>query len=80
MFREDAIKVLLESREALSPDQIFARAMKMRLIDSIGKTPRNTLVSIIYREIFRHGKDADFIKTDRGLYNLNLRKFKKPKK
>jgi hypothetical protein len=62
-----AAKVLVESKEPLNAKAIAERAIAAGWKTS-GKTPHATLYAAIIREIAAKGKDARFIKTERGLF------------
>ena len=62
-----AAKVLAESKEPLQAKAIAERAIAAGW-QTNGKTPSATLYAAIIREITRKGKDARFVKTDRGLF------------
>jgi hypothetical protein len=66
-----AAKVLGESKEALNTKTMIERmASKGYWTSPGGKTPHATLYSAILREINEAGKDARFVKVDRGLFKL----------
>ena len=62
-----AAKVLAESKEPLQAKAIAERAIAAGW-KTTGKTPHATLYAAMIREIAKKGKDARFIKTDRGLF------------
>ena len=62
-----AAKVLAESKEPLQAKAIAERAIAAGWKTN-GKTPHATLYAAMIREIAKKGKDARFIKTDRGLF------------
>jgi len=62
-----AAKVLAEAKEPLQAKAIAERAIAAGWKTS-GKTPHATLYAAMIREIAKKGKDARFIKTDRGLF------------
>ena len=63
-----AAKVLAESKEPLQAKAIAERAIAAGWKTS-GKTPHATLYAAMIREIAKKGKDARFVKTDRGLFS-----------
>jgi len=62
-----AAKVLAEAGEPLNAKTIAERAIAAGWKTS-GKTPEATLYAAIIREIAKKGKDARFVKHDRGLF------------
>jgi len=62
-----AAKVLAEAKEPLNAKQIAERAIAAGWKTN-GKTPEATLYAAIIREIARKGKDARFVRHDRGLF------------
>jgi len=62
-----AAKVLTEAKEPLQAKAIAERAIAAGWKTN-GKTPHATLYAAMIREIAKKGKDARFIKTDRGLF------------
>ncbi|MCL4743276.1 MAG: hypothetical protein KJZ54_13860 [Phycisphaerales bacterium] len=62
-----AAKVLADAGEPLNAKTIAERAIAAGWKTS-GKTPEATLYAAIIREIAKKGKDARFIKRDRGLF------------
>ena len=62
-----AAKVLADAKEPLQAKAITERVLAAGWKTS-GKTPHATLYAAIIREIAKKGKDARFIKTDRGLF------------
>ena len=62
-----AAKVLAEAKEPLQAKAIAERAIAAGWKTN-GKTPHATLYAAMIREIAKKGKDARFIKTDRGLF------------
>jgi len=62
-----AAKVLAEAKEPLQAKTIAERAIAAGWKTN-GKTPHATLYAAMIREIAKKGKDARFIKTDRGLF------------
>ena len=62
-----AAKVLAESKEPLQAKAIAERAIAAGWKTN-GKTPHATLYAAMIREIAKKGKDARFVKTDRGLF------------
>jgi hypothetical protein len=67
-----AAKVLTESKEPLTTRELIALMADRKLWTSpAGKTPERTLYSALTREINAKGKDARFVKTDRGRFRAN---------
>lgn len=67
-----AARVLAESKEPLaSKAMIEAMAKKGYWTSPGGKTPHATLYAAMLREIKTKGKEARFVKTDRGHFTLN---------
>jgi len=62
-----AAKILAEAKEPLNAKTIAERAIAAGWKTS-GKTPEATLYAAIIREIAKKGKDARFVKRDRGLF------------
>ena len=62
-----AAKVLADAGEPLSAKAIAERAIAAGWKTS-GKTPHATLYAAIIREIAKKGKDARFVKTERGRF------------
>jgi len=65
-----AAKILAEAKEPLQAKAIAKRAIAAGWKTN-GKTPHATLYAAMIREIAKKGEDARFIKTDRGLFELN---------
>jgi hypothetical protein len=64
-----AAKVLASSKEPLNCKELIgAMATKKLWTSPAGKTPHATLYSAILREITTKGKDARFVKTERGRF------------
>jgi hypothetical protein len=64
-----AAKVLAESGQPMNTrEMIEALAAKKLWTSPGGKTPHATLYSAILREINEKGKDARFVKTERGKF------------
>ncbi|QDU44319.1 hypothetical protein Mal52_27980 [Symmachiella dynata] len=67
-----AAKVLGESKEPLNAKTMIERmATKGYWTSPGGRTPHATIYAAILREIQAKGKEARFIKTDRGHFTLN---------
>lgn len=62
-----AAKVLADAKEPLQAKAIAERAIAAGW-QTTGKTPHATLYAAMIREIAKKGKDARFVKTDRGLF------------
>jgi hypothetical protein len=69
-----AIKVLAEAGEPMNcKAMVEAMQAKGYWTSPAGKTPSQTLYASIIRDI-RKGKDARFVKTDRGTFTLASKK------
>jgi len=66
-----AVSVLREAAEPLTCKEIVRRMLEGGLWQTSGRTPGATLSASMQREIAKHGKDARFVRTARGLYGLN---------
>jgi len=67
-----AAKVLTEAKEPLNAKTMIERmAAKGYWKSPGGKTPASTLYAAILRELQAKGKEARFVKTDRGLFTVN---------
>jgi vancomycin resistance protein YoaR len=65
-----AAKVLAESGESMTTKQMVeAMATKGYWTSPAGATPHATLYSALLREINTKGKDARFVKTERGRFS-----------
>lgn len=72
-----AERVLAEAGEPMNCQQMVEAMTKKRLWKSPGgKTPHATLYASLLRHIRKHGKDARFKKTDRGMFTLAGREAK----
>jgi len=64
-----AAKILTETGETMNTRQMIEAMAAQKLWTSPGgKTPHATLYSAILREINEKGKDARFVKTERGKF------------
>jgi hypothetical protein len=64
-----AVRVLEEAGQPMTcPEMIEQMAAKGYWTSPKGKTPSATLYSAVLREIATKGKDARFVKTDRGKF------------
>lgn len=67
-----AAKVLVEAKEPMNAKSLIeAMAAKQYWTSPGGQTPAATLYSALIREIAKKGKDARFVKVDRGEFGLN---------
>jgi hypothetical protein len=67
-----AAQVLAESKEPMNTRQMIETMAAKKLWTSPGgKTPHATLYSAILRELNEKGKDARFVKTERGKFAIN---------
>ena len=72
---EAAVTVLAKSGEPMNCMEMVEAMAKQRLWSSPGgKTPHATLYSAILRDINSNGKDARFVKVERGQFGLAKRK------
>ena len=70
-----AERVLKKSRKPLNCKEMVEKMEAKGYWSSPGgKTPAATLYASLLRHIRQHGKDARFIKTDRGLFALKTAK------
>jgi hypothetical protein len=66
-----AVRVLEEAGQPMTcPEMIERMATKGYWTSPKGRTPSATLYSAVLREIATKGKDARFVKTDRGKFGL----------
>ena len=66
-----AVRVLEEAGQPMTcQEMIEATAARGYWTSPKGKTPAATLYSAVLREIATKGKDARFVKTDRGKFGL----------
>lgn len=64
-----AAQVLVEVKRPMSSGDLIKEMAERKLWTSPnGKTPEATLYAAIVREISAKGKDARFVKTDRGMF------------
>jgi hypothetical protein len=64
--------VLAETKEAMTTRQLVeAMAARNLWTSPGGKTPHATLFSAIQRELQAKGKEARFVKADRGQFRAN---------
>ena len=69
--RDAAAKVLAETDQPMNCQELIAAmAAKGYWTSPGGKTPQATLYSAILRELTVKGKDARFVKTERGKFGL----------
>lgn len=74
-----AAQILAESGATLRAVEIVKLAGEKGLWESPkGKTPEATLYSAMIREIAGKGRDARFVKVERGLFRANLQEPKQP--
>ncbi len=66
-----AAKVLAEGGEPLRCKQIVETMLAKGYWTTNGKTPAATIYAAILREIQTKGKNARFMKSDRGLFTVN---------
>ena len=70
-----AAKVLAEAKEPMNcKAMVEAMQAKGYWTSPAGKTPHQTLNAAILREIVKKGKDARFVKADRGMFALAAKK------
>ncbi len=63
-------QILAKAKEPMSCKDIVEQAIAKKLWSTSGKTPSATLYAAIIREIANKGKDARFVKVDRGRFEL----------
>lgn len=72
---EAAVQVLAKAKEPMNCQAMVDAMAAAGLWSSPGgKTPASTLYASILRELNTKGKDARFVKKDRGLFALAVRK------
>ena len=72
---EAAVQVLAKAKEPMNCAALVEAMAAAGLWSSPGgKTPASTLYASILRELTTKGKDARFVKQDRGLFALAARK------
>ena len=65
-----AAAILKDAGEPLTCKEMVRRMLEGRLWESGGRTPGATLSASINREIAKLGKEARFVRAERGLYSL----------
>jgi len=70
-FKEAAIIILTESKKPLHYGELASKIIKRGLVNTKGKTPDQTLRSLIIRDIQKNGEKSPFVKTSMGHYGLN---------
>lgn len=65
-----AAQILAKAKEPMGCKDIVEQAIAKKLWSTSGKTPQATLYAAIIREIANKGKDARFVKVDRGRFEL----------
>lgn len=78
-FKEAAIKILRDSTEPLSTNEITKRAIEAGILETTGKTPEKSMAAVITVDIKLNGKGSTFIKSAKGLYLLNKQKSREDK-
>ena len=69
-----AATVLARSAEPMSCPEMVEAVIKIGTWKTRGKTPASTLSAAIHREIRDKGKEARFVKADRGRFRLRKRR------
>ena len=68
----DAIHTILsEAAQPLGSREILERITSRKLWSTVGKTPENTILSQLGKEIRQQGTSSRFRRVDRGLYAVN---------
>lgn len=73
-YFDNIVKVLEKSKEPLKISEITQEIIKKKLVMPKGKTPENTIYSIIHQDSARRaekGLKPIFKKVSRGVYKLN---------
>ncbi len=70
-FKDAAYEVLKQRGKPLSKQDIAKLAVQAKLIDSKGKTPAQSIASVIYTDIHKEGKKSMFVLARRGMFGLN---------
>jgi hypothetical protein len=65
-----AAQILAKAKEPMGCKDIVEQAIAKKLWSTSGKTPSATLYAAIIREIANKGKDARFVKVERGRFEL----------
>ncbi len=73
-FKEAAIKILKESSEPLSTNEITRKSIESGILETSAKSPEKSMAAVITVDIKLNGNGATFIKVDKGLYSLNKHK------
>jgi len=68
-FKKAAEKVLKETKEPLSAQQITEKALNEELIETAGVTPEATMAAQLYTDI-KNNRSSKFIKVGKGLFVL----------
>lgn len=68
-FREVALRVLWEARRPLTAKEIIDIATARGILKTTGKTPGNTMYSVLIRE-GRTGSASEFAKSGNGQFEL----------
>lgn len=74
-FLQAAIKVLRQADRPLSVSEITRLALENGLIDTMGRTPRQTMSAVITASLRREqdsGELSSFYRVERGLYRLRV--------
>jgi len=71
IFLDAAYKILMETNQPLSAEEITRIAFERKLISTTGITPAATMASLIYVDINRKRHDSRFIKSSPGQFGLN---------
>jgi hypothetical protein len=73
-FKDAAFFVLSKARRPLRCSEILEKAQADGIIiQTQGKTPQNTLFSVLNKDIAASGDGSRFVKLGRGLYSVRTR-------
>lgn len=64
-FKEADIKILKESSEPLSTNEITKRAIESGLLETTGKTPEKSMAAVITVDIKLNEKGSTFVKANK---------------
>ena len=70
-FRSAAIEILKSKNKPMRYTEISKKIIDQGLVHTTGKTPQNTIMAEILRDIQRNESDSIFTKTGKGVYGLN---------
>ena len=70
-FKSAVIKILKEAKKPMYYTEISRKILDQDLVRTVGVTPERTIQAVIYKDIQRNGARSIFVKTSKGIYNLN---------